>query len=88
MLCGKHAKQGRVKDSNIYVAINMHWEMHGFELPKLHAGAAWHIAVNTDVRPPEDIWEVGKEKRLQDQSEMLIGPRSVVVLLSKENEST
>jgi glycogen operon protein len=33
MLCGKHAKEGKVPDTGIYVAMNMHWEMHGFQLP-------------------------------------------------------
>jgi glycogen operon protein len=83
MLCGKHAKGGKVDDNTIYVAMNMHWQMHGFELPKLHNTAAWYVAANTDALPPHDIWEVGKEVELENQSEFLVGPRSVVILVGK-----
>ena len=83
MLCGKHAKGGRVHDNNIYVAMNMHWEMHGFELPQLPKNQSWYVFVNTDAQAPQDIWEVGEEKKLQNQSEFLVGPRSVVVLVGK-----
>jgi glycogen operon protein len=84
MLCGKHAKQGRVEDNSIYVAMNMHWQMHGFELPKLHDWIAWHVALNTDAAPPEDIWDIGKEVKLQNQREFLVGSRSVVILVAKD----
>jgi isoamylase len=83
MLCGKHAKGGTVEDDSIYVAMNMHWHMHGFQLPQLPKGMLWHVAVNTDVVSPEDIWEVGQEKKLENQREFLVGPRSVVVLVGK-----
>ncbi|MDD5254946.1 MAG: alpha amylase C-terminal domain-containing protein, partial [Candidatus Omnitrophica bacterium] len=83
MLCGKHAKEGRAKDNNIFVAMNMHWEMHGFELPKLPAGTNWHVFANTDALPPHDIWEPNKEVRLDNQHEFLVGARSVVVLVGK-----
>ena len=83
MLCGKHAKQGSVCDDYIYVAMNMHWQMHGLELPKLPEGMSWHVFANTDVQPPEDIREVGHEIMIENQSEFLIGPRSVVILVGK-----
>jgi glycogen operon protein len=83
MLCGKHAKGGKVQDNNIYVAMNMHWEMHGFELPKLPKSQAWYVFANTDAQAPQDIWEVGEEKKLENQSEFLVGSRSVVVLIGK-----
>ena len=83
MLCGKHAKGGTVKDNTIYVAMNMHWEMHGFELPQAYKGAQWHVFANTDAAAPQDIWEVGQEKKLENQKEFLVGPRSVVILVAK-----
>jgi glycogen operon protein len=83
LLCGKHAKGGTVEDNYIYVAVNMSWEMHGFELPGLPEGLSWYVSVNTDAKPPEDAWVVGKEKKLQDQFEFLVGSRSVVVLIGK-----
>jgi len=83
MLCGKHAKGGTVDDDAIYMAINMHWEMHGFELPKLPNGVNWHIFANTGMESPEDIWKIGKEKKLVDVDEILVGPKSIVVLVGR-----
>jgi len=83
MLCGRHAKGGTIKDNSIYVAMNMHWEMHGFELPQLHDYMAWYVFANTDASSPHDIWEPGKEVKLENQKEFLVGPRSVVILTGK-----
>lgn len=83
MLCGKHAKSGFTEDNTIYVAFNMHWEMHGFGLPSPPENTEWHVVVNTDANPEESIWADGKEKSLDNQNEFLVGPRSVVVLLAK-----
>ena len=83
MLCGKHAKEGKAPDNTVYVAMNMDWQMHGFELPKLSKKLNWHVAVNTDAPAPQDAWECGKEKKLANQDEFLVGPRSVIVLLAK-----
>jgi isoamylase len=83
LLCGKHAKEGTVEDNYIYVAMNMHWEMNVFELPRLPDGTSWYMAVNTDVAPPQDIWNVGEEKLCENQHEILSGPRSVMVLVGK-----
>jgi len=86
MLCGKHAKGGTVKDNTLYVAINMHWEPHSFELPVPPEDTRWHVAVNTDMPAPGDIYEVGRERIIENQSAFMVGPRSVVVLVSKKEE--
>ena len=83
MLDGRHAKNGTATDSTLYVAMNMHWEAHGFELPSPAGNVLWHVAVNTDMAPPADIWEVGMEKKLENQNEFVVGPRSVVILVAK-----
>jgi glycogen operon protein len=83
MLDGHHARGGTEKDDFIYVAINMHWEMHGFELPQLPYGQVWHIFVNTDMAPPFDITEPGEETALDNQEEILVGARSMVILTGK-----
>jgi len=83
LLCGLHARGGTEKDNYIYVAMNMHWETHGFELPKLPEGMLWHVFVNTDMQPPEDILEVGREVMIENQFEFAVGPRSVVILVGK-----
>jgi isoamylase len=83
MLCGRHAKNGFLTDDYIYTAVNMHWDAHAFGLPGLPAGKSWHIAMNTDKAGPEDAWETGKEPRLGNQGEFLVGPRSVIVLVGR-----
>jgi len=83
MLCGKHAKQGNAEDSYIYVAMNMHWESHWFELPQLHPGMNWRVFANTGVTPPQDSWEPGTEPVLENQSGLLMGDRSVAILVGK-----
>lgn len=83
MLCGKYAKGGTESDDFIYVAMNVHWESHSFELPKLPIGMKWHVFINTAMRPPEDIWEPDSEPMLQEQSWMMVGDRSVVVLVGR-----
>lgn len=83
MYCGKHAKGGTVKDNTIYVAMNMHWEMHGFELPKLPTGEQWHLFSNTGMPQGEDIWEVGNEPKLDNQDYILASGRSVIILVAK-----
>ncbi|MGB3401372.1 MAG: glycogen debranching protein GlgX [Microcoleaceae cyanobacterium] len=83
MLCGKHAREGSMEDNYIYVAFNMHWQPHNFELPQLPSSKKWHVFANTGCAAPEDIWEVGTEPQLTHQSNILLGDRSVVILLSK-----
>jgi len=83
LLCGKHAREGTVQDDYIYVAANMHWHSHHFELPGLPPGMAWHVFVNTACPSPEESWEPGTEPRLDHQSSILLGDRSVVVLVGR-----
>ena len=83
MLCGKHARGGTVPDNYVYVAMNMHWEGHWFELPRLPSDLRWHVFANTGATPPEDIWALGQEPLLADQGGMLLGDPSVVILVGK-----
>ena len=70
-------------DDFIYVAMNMHWEMHGFELPLLPQGKTWHVFANTGMAAPEDIFEPDEEPIIENQHEVLVGPRSIIVLVGK-----
>ena len=85
MLCGQQTGENKHKhkDDYIYVAMNMHWETHCFEIPKLHRSIQWHVFVNTVVKSPEDSWEPGYEPLLDNQQEILVGSRSVVILIGK-----
>ncbi len=83
LLCGRHARGGVEEDNYIYVAMNMHWDPHNFEIPALPEGMLWHVFANTDVQTPYDIAEVDHEVEVENQSEFLLGPRSVVILVGK-----
>ena len=83
MLCGQHAKQGTFQDNYIYVAMNMHWEVHWFELPGLPNYQQWHIFANTGCPAPNDSYKPGAEPLLADQSKILLGDRSLVILVGK-----
>lgn len=83
MLCGKHAKEGTMPDDYIYVALNMHWESLWFEIPGLPPGMQWHVSANTGAPAPHDSWELGKEPALENQQGLLIGDRSVVILVGR-----
>jgi isoamylase len=81
MLCGKHAKEGTVEDNNIYVAMNMHWQAQWFEIPQLPPGKQWHIFANTGVE--QASCKPGREFLLDNQSGILVGDRSLVILVGK-----
>jgi glycogen operon protein len=83
MFCGPASKYGTEEDEYIYIAMNLHWEMHGFELPQLPGDKEWHLAMNTDMPSPEDAWGNGEEVYMENQDEVLVGARSVVVLIGK-----
>jgi glycogen operon protein len=83
LLCGKNARGGSVQDNYLYVAINMHSEGQWFELPGLPDGLRWHVSANTGAPPPADIWDAGQEPLLDDQVGILLGDRSIVVLIGK-----
>ncbi len=83
MLCGNHAKGGTVRDNQVYVAVNSHWDALPFELPKPPNGWQWHVFANTGMPHPQDVFAPGTEPRLGDQSSVLVGARSVVILVGK-----
>ncbi|MCK9463557.1 MAG: alpha-amylase family glycosyl hydrolase, partial [Proteobacteria bacterium] len=83
LLCGDHAKNGNAKDDMIYVAMNMYWDALPFELPGLPRGKSWHVSTNTSMSSPDDIHPPGKEPRLADQGSVLVGGRSVVILVGR-----
>ena len=83
MLDGKHAGGGATPDDSIYVAANMHWDDHSFELPKLPDGQAWHVFANTGMPSPQDCWAPGSEPVLGEQSWIMVGSRSIVILVGR-----
>jgi isoamylase len=81
MLCGKHAKEGTTQDNYIYVAVNMHWDSLWFELPQV-SGLNWHVFANTgDGANP--CFTPRQEPKLENQQGILLGDRSVLILVGK-----
>lgn len=83
MFSGDYAKGGLVQDNHVYVALNMYWDSVWFTPPALPDEQKWHISVNTSMESPHDCWEVGSEPLLDDQTNILLGGRSVVILVAK-----
>ena len=63
--------------------MNMHWEAHPFELPEMPDGMKWRVAVNTSMPEPEDIFETGCEPVIENKMEVLLGARSIMVLVCR-----
>jgi isoamylase len=87
MLCGRHARGGSVRDDYIYVAMNMFWEPLRFELPQLPDGMCWHLFANTGEPAPHDIHAPGQEPPLPDQHALVMGDRSVAVLVGRQRST-
>ena len=63
--------------------MNAYWETAYFELPRLPQRLRWYVAVNTGMSPPDDSYPPGQEIALEDQDSIIVGARSVVVLLGR-----
>lgn len=83
MLDGSHAKGGTVQDDMIYVGMNMHWEDHLFELPALPGRKRWHLFADTSGYAPKYAYTPGEEPVLETQNALVIGARSVVILVGR-----
>ncbi len=81
MLDGKHARGGNEPDEMIYVAMNMHWQKHWFELPGLPEGMNWHVFANTGAY--DASFTPGEEPRLDDQKYFILNDRSVAILVGR-----
>lgn len=89
MLCGKYAPLTiRKSDKSFYMAFNMHWEAHRFELPVLPKGKKWKVIIDT-YQLNLDFEQTEKEKNNVPNkkgksgetalSEYMVNPRTVVV---------
>ena len=83
LLCGRHARESAEPDDMIYIIMNTYWETAWFDLPPLPSRNSWRVAVNTSVDPPDDHFPLGEEPQLPDQNNIMVGARSVVVLVGR-----
>jgi glycogen operon protein len=79
LLCGKHSTP---HDSDMYIAMNMYWDALAFEVPHVPDKAPWHVAVNTSMRAPDDIY-LSDARPLADQTVITVGGRSIMVLITR-----
>lgn len=70
----------------IYVAMNMHWDTHEFELPKLKDGFYWHSFANTALEVLNDTGISDAEKILKDQTKIKVEDRSLIILTGKKKK--
>ena len=64
----------------------MHWEPHEFSLPQPYKGTRWHLALCTALQESNGYCEPGKEPLLKDQKAYMADPRSVTVLIGKNDD--
>ncbi len=67
----------------IYVAMNMHWQNHNFNLPPLAEDQCWYELANTGRPSPGDIHEVGQGVLLDSQTKVSVEARSIVILVGR-----
>ncbi len=79
MLSGNYVKINRKEnDNSFYLAFNMHWEKHGFDLPNPPEGKQWHVLLNTEAETNGTELQPLRNQRLYEAA-----ARSVAVLISK-----
>ena len=87
LYCGEYGRRADgTSDDYFFVAYNMHWEPHEFDLPKLPKGMQWTLCINTDdadnngICPPESL-EAGQEPQ-EELRQYMVPPRSILVFRS------
>ena len=77
MYAEDHVRYCTERDAFIYVAVNAYWETQHYGLPILPEGIQWGLAFEShDVST-----DVNDERPLEDQSGIVLGPRSAAVLI-------
>lgn len=70
LFCGRYAEtEGKKSQGDIYIAWNMHWETQWFRLPGATGYKPWSVAFST-----------GEQTEVGEESELIVPPRTVVVL--------
>ena len=83
MYCGQYGKKKDGScDNSFYVAYNMHWEPHQFDLPNLSKGQKWHVVYNKDAKEVNGMYEEGKEV-LVEERQFMVPARTIVVFMGK-----
>lgn len=87
MYCGKYVKKNkRQEDDFFYIAYNLHWEGHDFAVPRLPKDRSWYVLLDTSMQEKDGIYEDNQEQYLKNQRNVVVGPRTIVVLIGKKNK--
>lgn len=83
LYCGEYAKKpDGIVDDTFYVAYNMHWEPHEFDLPSLSKGKQWHVVFHTDAKEVHGMYEEGTELKVEGKT-FVVPSRTIVVFVGK-----
>ncbi|WP_143320500.1 alpha-amylase family glycosyl hydrolase [Clostridium sp. HBUAS56010] len=83
LYCGEYGVTPDGKtDHSFYLACNMHWEPHEFDLPNGKRGKPWYVLYQTNEKNVNGIDE--QEEQLKVESRRYLVPaRTIVVLIEK-----
>lgn len=83
LYCGEYARYATGEaDEDIYVAYNIHWEEHEFDLPRPSRKKVWKRVIHTSCGELPYVAE--EPEMMEDQKKLVVSPRSIVVLVSGE----
>lgn len=86
LYCGEYARYAADEkpDEDIFVAYNIHWEEHEFDLPRPSRKKVWKRVIHTACG--ESPYVSAEPEALEEQKRLVIPPRSIVVLISAEEK--
>lgn len=88
LYCGEYGRRADgTSDDYFFVAYNMHWEPHEFDLPKLPRGMHWITCINTDDAENNGICplECDETDKREELRRYMVPARSIVVFQSFGN---
>ena len=89
MYCGYYGEiDGHRDDTLFYIGINLHWNGYYFGLPQLPKGKEWTLYASTDQKEEADAYaKQGGKEPLETVQEIYVGPRTIVIYMSRNAES-
>lgn len=85
MYCGAYAEtENGITDDNIYIGMNFHWEKRKIALPNLSDDMSWHVIADTSETDTDKWFKLHDEVFIKS---IEINPRTIVVLVAKQEES-
>jgi isoamylase len=72
----------------LYLIFNAGADAMDFALPPVPPGAHWHLAADTSLEAPQDMFAKGEEPPCEDPQTYRLGPRSSAILLVRYSALT